>query len=66
MKQEGIIWYQNQLSEILLAVEMRRTRMHMNKPTFLSISTLEMSKVVMCEFWYDYVKRKYGEEAKLC
>ena len=27
---------------------------------------LEISKILMYEFWYDYVKRKYGEKAKLC
>ena len=27
---------------------------------------LELSKIVMYVFWYDYVKPKYGEKAKLC
>ena len=38
----------------------------MNKPVFLDLSILEMNKIVMYEFWYDYVKPKYGEKAKLC
>ena len=38
----------------------------MNKPVFLDLSILEMNKIVMYEFWYDYVKPKYGERAKLC
>ena len=38
----------------------------MNKPVFLGLSILELSKIVMDEFWYDYVKPKYGEKAKLC
>ena len=32
----------------------------------MSLSLLEMTKIVMYEFWYDYVKPKYGEKAKLC
>ena len=38
----------------------------MNKPVYLGLSVLELSKTLMYEFWYDYVKPKYGEEAKLC
>ena len=38
----------------------------MNKPVYLGLSLLELSKIVMHEFWYDYVKSKYGGNAKLC
>ena len=38
----------------------------MNKPVYLGLSKLELSKVLMCEFWYDYVISKYDEKAKLC
>ena len=37
-----------------------------NKPVCLEISILELSKVLICEFWYSYLKPKYGEKAKLC
>ena len=37
----------------------------MKKPVCLGISILEISKILMHEFWYDYVKPKYGEKAKL-
>ena len=36
------------------------------KPAYLGLSTLEESKILMYEFWYDYVKPKYGTDAKLC
>ena len=39
--------------------------MLMNKPVYLALSILDLSKAVMYEFWYDYVKPKYGENAKL-
>ena len=42
------------------------TEILMNKPVCLGLSILEFSKILMCEFWYDYVKLKYGEKAKLC
>ena len=38
----------------------------MNKPVYLGLSILALSKILMYEFWYDYVKLKYGEKAKLC
>ena len=38
----------------------------MNKPVYMCLSILDLSKTVMYEFWYDYVKPKYGENAKLC
>ena len=38
----------------------------MNKPVYLRLSVLELNKILMYDFWYDYVKPKYGEKAKLC
>ena len=38
----------------------------MNKPVYLRILILELSKILMHEFWYEYVKPKCGEKAKLC
>ena len=38
----------------------------MNKPVHLGLSILELSEILMYKFWYDYVKPKYGEKAKLC
>ena len=40
--------------------------MLMNKPVFLGLSILDLSKIVMYVFWYDYVKPKYGENAHFC
>ena len=37
----------------------------MNKPVYLGLLVLKLSKILMCEFWYDYVNPKYREEAKL-
>ena len=38
----------------------------MNKPAYLGLSGLEISKTFMYEFWYDYIKPKYQPNAKLC
>ena len=38
----------------------------MNKPVYLGLSILELNKMLMYEFWHDYVKPKYGEKTKLC
>ena len=46
---------------------MKKTEILMNKPDFLGHSIiLELSKILIYEFFYDYVKLKYGEKAKLC
>ena len=41
-----------------------KTEMLMNKPVYLGLSILELSKILMREFRYDYVKPKYGGKAK--
>ena len=53
-------------TEKLLAIEMKKTEILMNKPVCLGLPILELSKILMYEFWYDYVKPKHGEKAKLC
>ena len=50
----------------LLAIEIKKTQILMNKPIYLWLSILHPSKTPMYEFWYDYIKPKYGEQAKLC
>ena len=45
---------------------MTKTEILMNKLVYLGFSILELSIILMYEFWYDYVKPKYGEKAKLC
>ena len=50
----------------LLTIEMKRTRVKMNKPVYLGLSVLEISKTLMYEFWYDYIKPKYQQNAILC
>ena len=44
---------------------MRKTQIFMNKPVYLGLSILDLSKTAMYEFWYGYVKPKYGKNAKL-
>ena len=52
-------------TEHLLAIETKQTEIFMNKPAYLEISILELSKLLTYEFWYDYVKPKFGEKANL-
>ena len=44
----------------------KKTEILMNKPVDLGLLILELSKILMHEFWYDYLKPKYGKKAKLC
>ena len=55
-----------EFSEHWMAIEIKKTRVKMTKPTYLDISTLDISKIFMYELWYDYIKPKYGDRAKLC
>ena len=43
---------------------MRKTKVKMNKPVYLGMSILHISKTLTYEFWYDYIKSKYGDNAK--
>ena len=45
---------------------MRKTQILKNKPVYLGLSILDLSKSIVHEFCYDCVKPKYGENAKLC
>ena len=45
---------------------MKKTKIKMNKPIYLGFSILDISKILMYEFWYDYMKPKYGNGVKLC
>ena len=45
---------------------MEKTNILMNKPFYLGLSVLELSKMSIYECWYDYVKSKHDENAKWC
>ena len=45
----------------MLAIEMKKAKVKRNKPVYLGMSILDMSKTLMYEFWYDYIKPKYGD-----
>ena len=44
----------------------KKVKIKMNKPLYLGLFVLEISKATMHEFWYDYMRRKYGDMVKLC
>ena len=52
-------------SENLLAIEMKKIKVKMKKPVYLGVSLLDISKTLMYEFWYDYIKPIYGNIAEL-
>ena len=45
---------------------MKKLEVKINKSVYLDLSILEISKTLMYEFWYDYIKPKYQYNAKLC
>ena len=53
-------------TENFFAIEMRKTEILISKPVYLGLSISNLSKAVMYQFWYNYVKPKYGENTKIC
>jgi hypothetical protein len=51
--------------ENLVAIHMKRTKLLYNKPIYLGMCILDLSKTLMYDFHYNYVKKKYGDRAKL-
>ena len=51
--------------ENLIAVHMKKTNLYFNKPVYLGMSILDLSKSVMYDFHYNYFKTKFGDNAKL-
>ena len=56
----------NLISDDLSIIEMEKTKVKMNKSIYLGLSILEISKTLMYQFWYDYMKLKYDNNVKLC
>ena len=56
----------NLISEDLSIIEMKKTKVKMNKPIYLGLSILEISKILIYVIWYDYMKPKYNDNVKLC
>ena len=50
----------------MLIIEMRKVEVKMNKLIYLVQAILDISKILMYKFWYDYIKSKYGDNARLC
>ena len=51
--------------ENLIDVHMKKTKLYFNKPDYLGMSILHLSKSLMYDFHYNYIKTKYGDNAKL-
>ena len=65
-----LIWKPNYhttkfFTETFLTIEIEKTEIVMNKPVYLILSILELSKILMYHFRHDYVKPKYDEKATL-
>ena len=54
------------LTESISAIEIKNPQILMNKPVYLGLLILDLSKTLMYQFLYDYIKPNYGEKVKLC
>ena len=55
----------NIFHEDLVAKHMEKTKLVFDKPVYLGMCILDLSKTVMYDFYYNYIKPKYGNKAKL-
>ena len=53
-------------SDYLMAIEMKKTREKMTKLLYLGMSISDIIKTLMYKFWYDFIRPKCGDRAKLC
>ena len=53
-------------SDSLMAIEMRKTEAFTDKPIAVGQAILDISKTLLYEFWYDYLKPKYQDNIELC
>ena len=49
----------------LIAVHMKKTEVYFNKPVYVGQSILDLSKTLMFDFHYNYIKKKYGKKSEL-
>ena len=54
------------ISKHLLVMAMKKIEVKINKPIYLGQAVLDLSKTLMFEFWYDYLKPMYGDKIRLC
>ena len=55
----------NIFNEKLIPIHMKKTKLTFNKPVYLGMCILDLSKTLMYEFHYNYIKKKYGDKPKL-
>ena len=53
-------------SENLLPIEMKKTSVKMNKPIYLGLAILSLSKILMYDYWHNEMKPKYEDRIRLC
>ena len=49
-----------------MEIETKKTKVKTNKPIYLGMSMLDITKTLMYELWYDYIKPKYQDKVRLC
>ena len=57
--------HSNIFNENLISIHMKKIKLVFNKPVYIGMCILDLSKILMYDFHYNYIKREYGAKAKL-
>ena len=52
-------------SNDLFGIDMRKSRLLLNKPVYTGMTILDNSKILMYDFFYNELKKKYGQKCEL-
>ena len=53
-------------NEHLVGIQNRKEKVLLNKPIYVGMSVLDLSKWLMYDFYYNHLKKTYGKDVKLC
>ena len=64
-KEKRKFWTSNFPMTLIVAIEFKRAKVLLNKPSYFSMIILDLTKYAVYDFYYNYLKKKYGSKLEL-